>query len=194
VRSGGWQIADGAVGRLVVGGSTGIPGSWSMAARANPTRRHVGVGRGDVRRRSAAQTDGDAWPRDRALPRRSGRRLAGERVALRGGARSSSALRPRLSRVLTGTTAVSSRRGTRSIRAGGCWCPCDRCDGDRGRLGLPPRTKFVVVGDAHEVAVPRGLKVQAPEPDFESGWERVRTTHGIPLAAVLSANHHREGW
>jgi hypothetical protein len=27
------------------------------------------------------------------------------------------------------------------------------------------------VGDAHEVAIPRGLKVQAPEPDFEPGWE-----------------------
>jgi hypothetical protein len=25
------------------------------------------------------------------------------------------------------------------------------------------------VGDAHEVAVPRGLEVRAPEPDFESG-------------------------
>jgi hypothetical protein len=31
--------------------------------------------------------------------------------------------------------------------------------------------KLVAVGDAHEVAVPRGLKVQAPELDFESGWE-----------------------
>jgi hypothetical protein len=31
--------------------------------------------------------------------------------------------------------------------------------------------ELVVVGDAHEVAVPRGLKVQAPELDFESGWE-----------------------
>jgi hypothetical protein len=40
-----------------------------------------------------------------------------------------------------------------------------------GPTDLPPRTEFVAVGDAHEVAVPRGLKVQAPEPDFESGWE-----------------------
>jgi hypothetical protein len=31
--------------------------------------------------------------------------------------------------------------------------------------------KFVAVGDAHDVAIPRGLKVQAPEPDFEPGWE-----------------------
>jgi hypothetical protein len=31
--------------------------------------------------------------------------------------------------------------------------------------------KLVAVGDAHEVVVPRSLKVQAPKPDFESGWE-----------------------
>jgi hypothetical protein len=30
--------------------------------------------------------------------------------------------------------------------------------------------------------------------DFESGREGVRTAHGIPLAVVLGANHHREGW
>jgi hypothetical protein len=59
---------------------------------------------------------------------------------------------------------------------------------------MSPRAKFFAVGDTHEVAVPRGLKVQAPEPDFESGWEGVRAFHGIPLAAVLGANHHREGW
>jgi hypothetical protein len=33
--------------------------------------------------------------------------------------------------------------------------------------------KLIAVGDAHEVVVPRGLKVQAPEPDFEFGWEGV---------------------
>jgi hypothetical protein len=54
--------------------------------------------------------------------------------------------------------------------------------------------KLIAVGDAHEVAVPRGLKVQAPEPDFESGWEGVRTAHGVPLAPVLGVNHHRDGW
>jgi hypothetical protein len=57
------------------------------------------------------------------------------------------------------------------------------CDGGRVGSGLPPRTEFVVVGDAHEVVVPPGLKVQAPEPD----WEGVRAAHGIPLAAVLDA-------
>jgi hypothetical protein len=31
--------------------------------------------------------------------------------------------------------------------------------------------KLVAVGDAHEVAVPCGLKVQAPELNFEFGWE-----------------------
>jgi hypothetical protein len=59
---------------------------------------------------------------------------------------------------------------------------------------LPPRTEFVTVGEVHEVAVPRGLEVQAPEPDFESGWEGLRAAHGIPLAAVLGAYHHLEGW
>jgi hypothetical protein len=52
--------------------------------------------------------------------------------------------------------------------------------------------KLVVVGDAPEVAVPRGLKVQAPEPDFESGWEGVRAAHGVSLAPVLGADHHRD--
>jgi hypothetical protein len=28
-----------------------------------------------------------------------------------------------------------------------------------------------MVGEAHEIAIPRGLEVQAPEPDFESGRE-----------------------
>jgi hypothetical protein len=64
-------------------------------------------------------------------------------------------------------------------------------------LGLAsrlPRVEFVTVGDAHEVAVPRGLKVQAPEPDFEPSWERVRAAHGVPLGPVLSADHHRDCW
>jgi hypothetical protein len=45
------------------------------------------------------------------------------------------------------------------------------CDGGRIGPGLPPRAEFIAVGDAHEVVVPRGLKVQAPEPDFEPRWE-----------------------
>jgi hypothetical protein len=53
--------------------------------------------------------------------------------------------------------------------------------------------KLIAVGDAHEVVVPRGLKVQAPEPDFESGWEGVRAAHGVPLAPVLGADHHQDG-
>jgi hypothetical protein len=60
VRSGGWQLAGGALGRLVTGGGAGVPGGRDTAARANPTRCRVGVGGGDVRRRSAAQTDGEA--------------------------------------------------------------------------------------------------------------------------------------
>jgi hypothetical protein len=66
-------------------------------------------------------------------------------------------------------------------------------DGGRVGPGLTPHTEFVTVGDAHEVVVPHGLKIQAPEPDFEPGWEGVRAAHGIPLDAVLGANHHREG-
>jgi hypothetical protein len=65
--------------------------------------------------------------------------------------------------------------------------------GDWSWPGQPPRVKLIAVGDAHEVVVPRGLKVQASEPDFESGWEEVRAAHGIPLALVLGADHHRDG-
>jgi hypothetical protein len=54
--------------------------------------------------------------------------------------------------------------------------------------------ELIVVGDAHEVAVPRGLKVQVPEPDFEPGWKGVRAAHGVPLGPVLGADHHRDGW
>jgi hypothetical protein len=50
------------MGRLVIGGGAGVPDGRNMAARANPARRHVGVGGGDVCRRSAADTDGEAWP------------------------------------------------------------------------------------------------------------------------------------
>jgi hypothetical protein len=41
--------------------------------------------------------------------------------------------------------------------------------------------ELVTVDDAHDIAVPRSLQVQAPEPDFESGWEGVRAAHGVPL-------------
>jgi hypothetical protein len=72
----------GAVGRLVVGGAAGIPDGRDMVVRANPARRRVGVGGGDVRHRGSAQPDGEARPRHRALPRRGGDCLAGGRVAL----------------------------------------------------------------------------------------------------------------
>jgi hypothetical protein len=57
---------------------------------------------------------------------------------------------------------------------------------------LAPRAEFLTVGEAHQVVVPRSLKVQAPEPDFESGGEGVRAAHGLTLNAVLGANHLRE--
>jgi hypothetical protein len=103
-----------------------------------------------------------------------------------------SALRPRLTRALAGATAAPWRRWTRNVRAGGCWCRGDSCSSDRGGPGLASRTEFLTVSEAHQVAVPRGLKVQAPEPDFESGGEGVRAAHGVTLTAVLGANHHRE--
>jgi hypothetical protein len=48
------------------------------------------------------------------------------------------------------------------------------------------------VGDAHVVVVRRGLEVQTPELDLESGREGVRASHGVPLAPVLGADHHRD--
>jgi hypothetical protein len=54
--------------------------------------------------------------------------------------------------------------------------------------------KLVAVGDMHELTVPRGLKVQAPEPDFEPDWEGVRASHGVPMGHVLGADHHRDCW
>jgi hypothetical protein len=54
--------------------------------------------------------------------------------------------------------------------------------------------ELVAVGDAHEVAIPRGLKIQAPELDFESGWEGIRAAHGVPLVPVLGVDRHRDGW
>jgi hypothetical protein len=83
------------------------------------------------------------------------------------------AFRPRLSRALAGARAAPWRRWTRSVRAGGCWCHGDTCGGDRGGPGLAPRAEFLMVSEAHQVAVPCGLKVQAPEPDFEPGQEGV---------------------
>jgi hypothetical protein len=50
------------------------------------------------------------------------------------------------------------------------------------------------VGDAHQVAVPRGLKVQTPKPDLESGREGVRAAYGVSLSPVLGAGHHRGGY
>jgi hypothetical protein len=73
-----------------------------------------------------------------------------------------SALRSRLMRTLAGATAVPWRRRTRSVRAGGCQCRGDACGGDRGGPGLASHAEFLTVSEAHQVAVPRGLKVQAP--------------------------------
>jgi hypothetical protein len=58
VRSGGWQVAGGAVVRLVVGGCSKVPCRWDMAARMTPVRRHVGAGGRGVRHCGAAQAEG----------------------------------------------------------------------------------------------------------------------------------------
>jgi hypothetical protein len=63
------------------------------------------------------------------------------------------------------------RRRTRSICVGGRVRHGDVCGGDRDGPGMAPRAEFLTVCEAHQVVVPRGLKVQAPEPDFESGQE-----------------------
>jgi hypothetical protein len=68
-----------------------------MAARTAPARHHVGVGGGGVRRRGAAQAEGEPRSGNRASSRRSGCRLASGRVALRGDARGLSSFCPRLS-------------------------------------------------------------------------------------------------
>jgi hypothetical protein len=52
--------------------------------------------------------------------------------------------------------------------------------------------ELVTVGEAHEIVVPRGLKVHAPKPNFKSGGEGVGAAHGVPLGRDLSVNHHRD--
>jgi hypothetical protein len=42
---------------------------------------------------------------------------------------------------------------------------------NRSRSSQSPQMELSTVGDEHEVVVPRGLEVQTPKPDFESGRE-----------------------
>jgi hypothetical protein len=112
---------------------------------------------------------------------------------LRGDARGPTSFHPRLTRALAGASSASWCRGARNIRLGGRQGISTGRGGNRSWPGRPPRVKLGTVGDAHEVAIPCGLKVQAPEPDFESSWEGVRAVHGVPLGPVLGANHHRDG-
>jgi hypothetical protein len=99
-------------------------------------------------------------------------------------------LGPRLARALAGVAAAPWHRWARIVRAGGCWRRGDACSGDRGEPSLAPRTEFLTVGEAHQVAVPRSLEVQAPEPDFEPSGEGVRAAHGVTSTVVLYANDH----
>jgi hypothetical protein len=66
---------------------------------------------------------------------------------------------------------VSWCRGARSVNLGERRGVSSRRGGNWSWPGRPPGVELGTVGDAHEVAIPRGLKVQAPESDFESGWE-----------------------
>jgi hypothetical protein len=77
-------------------------------------------------------------------------------------------LRLRLSRTLAGATMAPWRRRTRNICVGGRWHRGDACGGGRVLPSLAPHTEFLTVSEAHQVAVPRSMNVQAPEPDFES--------------------------
>jgi hypothetical protein len=72
-------------------------------------------------------------------------------------------------------TRSACRRSDRAwrVRAGGRWRRGDACSGNRGGPGLALRAKLLTVGEAHQVVVPRSMKVQAPEPDFEPGGEGV---------------------
>jgi hypothetical protein len=90
---------------------------------------------------------------------------------------------------------ISSLAGFSSCRCVLMLCPTP-ADGegerrDRSGSSLAPRAKLLTVGEAHQVAVPHSLKIQASEPDFEPGGEGVRTAHGVMRTAILSANHHR---
>jgi hypothetical protein len=70
VRSGGWQLAGGAVVGLVVGGCSKVPSRWDMAARTTSARSHVGASRRGVRHCGAAQAEGGPQPGNRTPPPR----------------------------------------------------------------------------------------------------------------------------
>jgi hypothetical protein len=76
--------------------------------------------------------------------------------------------------VLVGASHCEATRAACRCSDRACrWRHGGACGGDRGGPGLAPRTEFLTVSEAHQVAVPCGLKVQPPKPDFESGRERV---------------------
>jgi hypothetical protein len=85
VRSGGWQLAGGAVVRHVVGGGGEVPSHWDAAAGTALVRRHVDASGRGVRHCGSAQDEWDPRPEKRT-PRQSGCCHASDRVALRGDA------------------------------------------------------------------------------------------------------------
>jgi hypothetical protein len=135
-------------------------------------RRHIGAGGRSVGCRGVVHPIGELRSGGRALPR-GRRRLAGGRVASCRGAHNPMSFHSRLARVLARTLPALGHGRTRSIRLSGCRGVSSRRGGNQAWPSRPPRVKLVTVGDAHEVAILCGLKVQAPEPDFQSGWEGV---------------------
>jgi hypothetical protein len=146
------------MGRLVVGEGAGVPDRRGMAAR---TAAALVLAEATYAVVAPRRPMGNRGPETERSPIRA---VAVSPVV-------SSALCSRLPRALAGALTASRCWRARRVHLGRRRAASSRCDGDRVWPGRPPRTKFVVVGDAHEVAVPRGLKVQAPEPDFELGWE-----------------------
>jgi hypothetical protein len=179
---------------LVVGGGGEVPGRQEVVDGPRALSRQCWRMRRTPSRHCACRGGTAVRVPPPPPPRGCGRHLASGCVALGGDARSPASFHSRLSRALAGASSVLRCRGARGVRLGGRRGVSTSRDGDRTWFDRPPRVKLIAVGDAHEVVVPRGLKVQAPEPDFEPFWEGVRTAHGVPLAPIFSANHHRDGW
>jgi hypothetical protein len=164
-----------------------------MATGRDPTHRGVDVV--VVGRRGTTQPDGDARSGDRTRSRwDGGSSRNGGRVALSGDALGLPPLGPGLARTQPRAATASRRRWARGIRARGRLRRCRACGGDQSGPGLALRAKLLTVGEAHKITVPRGLKVQVPEADFEPGWEGVRATHAVASTTVLSADHHGGSW
>jgi hypothetical protein len=82
VRSGGWQLAGGAVVGLIIGGGDEVPGRQEVVAREVLVCLHIGAGGRGIRLCSVAHAVEELRLGDRALPRGCGSRRVGGHVAL----------------------------------------------------------------------------------------------------------------